>query len=264
MMTSQKFITDQYKWKLINKPIDIFENEYLRITSDSIQDSKYLNKSILLVGGGPSTIDRAWEKLDVDYIWTCNNFYTNPKLVNKKIDLVSLSNRVELDSKDFLSCIDNVHQIVFEPIHFHEKLNTNQFNIFYEKYKDRINFFDTKFQNKSGTIARLAILASLTGAKNIYIVGLDGHPWSKGFAQRHAFRPGWKWGWDERRNKPEAEWDYEVVKKDWNDMAIYLKKIADLCGVNLYNLGEGLEYNMFSKYSSNNFKLPEEILKVIK
>ena len=47
-------------------------------------------------------------------------------------------------------------------------------------------------------------------------------------------------------------------------MAIYLKKIADLYNINLYNLGEGLEYNMFSEYSSNNFKLPKEILKIVK
>lgn len=259
----QKFINECSRWRLINKPIDVFENEYLRISSKSIQGKRYLGKSIILVGGGPSTIDRAWEKLDVDYIWTCNNFYTNSKLDNKKIDLVSLSNRVELDCKEFLSRINDVDQIVFEPIHFHEKLNTNEFNTFYNKYKNKINFFDTRFQNKSGTIARLAVLALMTGAENVYIVGLDGHPWSKGFKQRHAFRPGWKWGWDERRNKPEAEWDYKVIKKDWNDMAIYLKEIADRYNTNLYNLGEGLEYNMFSKYSSKNFKLPDEILKII-
>ena len=242
-----------------------FENEYIKISSQLIlQSKKYKDKSILLIGGGPSTIDRSWEKLKVDFIWTCNNFYDNKKLNNKKIDLVSVSNRVELNSKDFLSHIDNVDQIFFEPIHFHEKLRSQEFNIFYNNNLDRINFFDTKFQNKSGTIARLAILALLTGAKDIYIVGLDGHPWAKGFTQRHAFRPGWKWGWDERRNKPEAEWDYKVVKKDWDDVAIYLKKIADLYNVNLYNLGEGLEYNMFSEYSSNNFKLPKEILKIIK
>jgi hypothetical protein len=46
-------------------------------------------------------------------------------------------------------------------------------------------------------------------------------------------------------------------------MAIYLKEIADRYNTNLYNLGEGLEYNMFSEYSSKNFKLPDEILKVI-
>lgn len=264
MIPSQKFTTGQHKWKLINKPIDIFENEYLRITSDSIQGDKYSNKSILLVGGGPSTIDRAWEKLDIDYIWTCNNFYTNPKFFNKKIDLVSLSNRIELDSKDFLSCIDDVSQIVFEPIHFHEKLNTNQFDIFYKKYKDKINFFDTKFQNKSGTIARLAILALISGAKNVYIVGLDGHPWTKGFTPRHAFRPNWKWGWDERRNKPEAQWDYGVVKNDFLDTSKYLNNISKEYNINLYNLGEGLKYNMISDYSSKHFKLPKEILNTVK
>ena len=76
----QKFINECSRWRLINKPIDVFENEYLRISSESIQGDRYSNKSIVLVGGGPSTIDRAWEKLDVDYIWTCNNFYTNSKL----------------------------------------------------------------------------------------------------------------------------------------------------------------------------------------
>lgn len=242
-----------------------FENKYIKISSQLIlQSEKYKDKSILLVGGGPSTIDRSWEKLKVDFIWTCNNFYDNKKLNNKKIDLVSVSNRVELKSKDFLSHINNVDQIFFEPIHFHEKLNSQEFNTFYNNNLDRINFFDTKFQNKSGTIARLAILALLTGAKDVYIVGLDGHPWAKGFTQRHAFRPNWKWGWDERRNKPEAQWSYKVIKQDWDNAANYLNNIAKKYNSNLYNLGEGLEYNMFSEYSSKHFKLPKEILKIIK
>ena len=36
----------------------------------------------------------------------------------------------------------------FEPIHFHEKLRSQEFNIFYNNYLNRINFFDTKFHYK--------------------------------------------------------------------------------------------------------------------
>ena len=32
------------------------------------------------MGGGPTTNQCQWEKLDYDYIWSCNHFYRHPKL----------------------------------------------------------------------------------------------------------------------------------------------------------------------------------------
>ena len=50
----------------------------------------YTGKSILIVGGGTSTLDRNWDKLDYDFLWTCNDFYKNDKVLSKKIDLYIL------------------------------------------------------------------------------------------------------------------------------------------------------------------------------
>ena len=47
-------------------------------------------KTILILGGGTSTLDRKWENLDYDYLWTCNSFYMEERLLNKKVDLFML------------------------------------------------------------------------------------------------------------------------------------------------------------------------------
>ena len=48
---------------------------------------KYINKNILVLGAGTSTLDTKWENLDYDYVWTCNDFYLSDRLVDTNIDL---------------------------------------------------------------------------------------------------------------------------------------------------------------------------------
>ena len=47
---------------------------------------KYTDKSILIIGGGTSTLDVKWENLDYDYVWTCNDFYLEPRVLSQNID----------------------------------------------------------------------------------------------------------------------------------------------------------------------------------
>ena len=35
----------------------------------------YQGKEILIIGGGPSTIDVKWENIKTDFVWSCNDFY---------------------------------------------------------------------------------------------------------------------------------------------------------------------------------------------
>ena len=55
--------------------------------------SRYKDKNILIVGAGPSTLDVDWEGLDLDfdYVWTCNSFFLNDRVLKQPIDLVALS-----------------------------------------------------------------------------------------------------------------------------------------------------------------------------
>ena len=53
--------------------------------------AKYKDKSILIIGGGTSTLDVNWESIDYDYIWTCNDFFLEDRVVSKDIDLYLLA-----------------------------------------------------------------------------------------------------------------------------------------------------------------------------
>ena len=60
---------------------------------------KYKDKSILILGGGTSTLDTKWENLEYDYIWTCNDFYISDRLSNVKIDLTIISYNTNINDK---------------------------------------------------------------------------------------------------------------------------------------------------------------------
>ena len=53
--------------------------------------AKYKDKNILILGGGQSTLDTKWENLPYDYLWTCNDFYLEPRVLNQEIDFYLLA-----------------------------------------------------------------------------------------------------------------------------------------------------------------------------
>ena len=68
---------------------------------------KYTNKDILIIGGGTSTLDRIWENIISSdmFIWTCNDFYKNSRVVNKDIDLYQLAYTTDLNYKRLIKVI---------------------------------------------------------------------------------------------------------------------------------------------------------------
>ena len=73
---------------------------------ETFEYKQYRNKSVLVIGGGPSTLEVNWKNLNVDYIWSCTNFFLNSDITSEDIDLVSLGNLQDYRDKRLTSYLD--------------------------------------------------------------------------------------------------------------------------------------------------------------
>ena len=144
--------------------------------------AKYKDKNILIIGGGQSTLDTKWENLPYDYIWTCNNFYLEPRVLNQEIDLYVLAYTTPLTEERLVNKLTNSETVVlYETSHYRGKQRTPQFKKFLETINIPIHETELQFFKdinrpayKSGAAFRLIQLALSTEAKTIYFTGFDG------------------------------------------------------------------------------------------
>ena len=124
---------------------------------------KYEGKRILVIGGGPTTNLINWQNIKYDYVFTCNQYFECDKLNNVTVDITSLINRIlkKANSTKLQNRLDKDNSyIAIEPYHSSMVFDHMTYKELTNKYKDKCIFFDTTFQNKSGTAPRLAILAA--------------------------------------------------------------------------------------------------------
>ena len=142
---------------------------------------KYKNKTVLIIGGGPSSKELDYETIDRDFTWSCNHFYLNNRLRNMKIDLAMLMAEPDINSEEF-----NNYRDTYKPylgFEVHDKWINYEFDD-YDKYF----CMHTRFYSKLGIGVRMLIFASALGCKEVKFCGLDGYePILKG---DHAFQPG--------------------------------------------------------------------------
>lgn len=227
--------------------------------------TKYKDKNILILGGGQSTLDTKWENLPYDYIWTCNDFYLEPRLLEQEIDLYVLAFTTPLAEEKLLNKLTNSKTtVLYETSHYRGKQLTSKFKQFREAiqipvHETELQFFkDTnRPAYKSGAAFRLIQLALSTEAKTIYFAGFDG--FNKDFSNIHAFtkHKGLK-DTDTRR-------DYEGHPMSY--LSIFTDAFNVIKGVKGYerlqNLGEGYDYNIGTPISKEYFPLTEETKKLI-
>jgi hypothetical protein len=226
-------------------------NKYINAKfPENFNFKKYEGKTIMVVGGGPTTNDASWENLEYDYIFSCNQYYECDKLHNKEIELVSLINRILVGNDLKLhEKLDNENTIIgIEPIHSSHVYRQKGFEHFYTKYSDRCIFFDTKFQSKSGVASRLAILAAMLKPKTIYMVGIDGHGDS---TTLHSFDKNLV---GIRDGNP-----LDVINKHHMQFSKYMYDICTELGISIYNLGEGHKDNAGTNVSCVYYPLTTEI-----
>lgn len=232
---------------------------------EKVMFEKYKDKKILILGGGQSTLDTKWENLPYDYLWTCNDFYLEPRVLNQEIDFYVLAFTTPLTDEGLRNKLKGSKTtVVYERSHYRQKQLTPGFT----KFKDAIEIpiHETELQffkennrpaYKSGAAFRLIQLALSTEASTIYFAGFDG--FNKDFSNIHAFtkHKGLK-DTDTRR-------DYEGHPLSY--VSIFTDAFNVLKGVQGYNrlqnLGEGYDYNLGTPISREFFPLTEETKKLI-
>ena len=234
--------------------------------------TKYNNKSIIIIGGGTSTLDVNWQNLDYDYVWTCNDFYLEAKVLSQKIDLFALGYTNDLSSDVLRSKLKQDKPLVYyNPIFYRGKQNTNEFKEFHSYIENDIFEMEVPFNEPthtpngeknpktlSGITFRLINLALLTEAKQIYFVGFDG--WNKEFSNMHAFtkQVGLK-DTDTRRTYSGTTESFVTVFTESFEYFLTMPKYK-----RLQNLGEGMDYNLGTSISKKHFPLTNKVYEKIK
>ena len=142
----------------------------------------YKGAKILIIGGGNSTNNMDWDKLEAyDYVWSVNHFFLHPVLKNKKIDLVMLMAEPKLDDSEWLKYRDKFQPIVgFE---VNKKWTAYKFDD-YKKYFCMHTYDYTIL----GACVRMIEFACFLGVSHLDFTGLDGV--EAILEGKHAFQPG--------------------------------------------------------------------------
>ena len=215
-------------------------------------------KTILIVGGGTSTLDRRWEDTPYDLLWTCNDFYKEEKFVDKKVDMYMFGHTTDLKSKELITKINKDKPTVFfESHHYRGKQLTKEFETFTLRLnvpvlQANINPGTAQGREcqKSGATFRLIQLALESNASYINYVGFDG--FDKEFTNKHAF------------TKHVGLKDTDT-RRDW--FSHYYTPFVDAHNYfvetnahqRLQNIGEGLPYNIGTEVSKEHYPLKEEL-----
>lgn len=226
---------------------------------------KYTGKNILILGGGQSTLDTKWENLPYDYIWTCNDFYLEPRVIDQEIDLYVLAFTTPLKEWRLISKLKgSTTTVLYERSHYRFKQTTPEFKKFQSEIEIPIHETELQFFKetnrpayKSGAAFRLIQLALSTEAKTIYFAGFDG--FNKEFSNIHAFTK------HKGLKKTDTRRDYEGHPMSY--VSIFTDAFTVLKGVKGYerlqNLGEGYDYNLGTPISREFFPLTEETKQLI-
>ena len=219
----------------------------------------YKDKSVLIVGGGPTTAEVKWEHIDYDYVWTCTNFFMNERLTDQDIDLVALGNLQDYTDKRLLGYLDSnpTTKILFENNYlYHDTLSKN-IN-FIERYKDRIFYGETEKKNTGivGPPARMIVLAANLGFKNIYFVGIDGFDFD--MKNVHAFTK------EDGLREGATHNEYTKYYVDHTNFASNIHKYFGN-RINFHNLGEaGKSHNTMSAVTRTLFPLNTKLYEAIR
>ena len=197
---------------------------------------KFHNKSIMIVGGGPSANTVNWENVKTDYLWSINKFYLNDKVANKGVDLATVASHIDILNDIELQEYMKKHKTIvsFEL----ERGNVSgeykkflQMADFAKLFPNQTTFFHTRYKSQPGVGMRF-ILHSFEEDKE---------------------NPNWynKYGNDFQKRQYIIFWDY-------------LLSLKQRFNYNIYNLGEDNEHNISGAISKLVSPLPDYIKEAVK
>lgn len=143
--------------------------------------SNYLDKTLMLIGGGPSSSDISWKENSYDYLWSMNQFYKSKIFENVRVDLAMIMSETNLDDEALINKANNDNTLLgFES---HDKWMNYDF-----KKDEKYFCMHTRFYGKIGIGARMKIFAAQLGFSKVYFTGFDGP--EEILLGNHAFEPG--------------------------------------------------------------------------
>jgi len=230
-------------------------------------EKDFIGKKILVIGGGTSTLDVRWENLEVDSIWTCNDFFLEQRLLEVPIEVYMLGHNTPLDNDTLVNKLNNDNTFTFyEPVYYRGKQASKEFIDFTSKLNNPvyasdipIPFKEYSAAQKAGAALRLIILGVIAKAQKIYFSGLDG--FNREFTNIHAFtkHPGLK-PTDTRRT---YEGTFDSYRNVFCSAFEFLAELDQGTRI-LQNLGEGFDYNIGTEISRKRFPLDPKVKELIK
>ncbi len=142
--------------------------------SDFDAFDKYQDRDILIIGGGPSTLNLLWEAKRTQHIWSCNHYFLCEELKHFRFDLAMIMPGVDTRSRPFLDRIFKDQPLL--GIELHDKwFSSEKLRQLCCEYGENNMFFShTRFFGKLGVGARMLILAASLGARKVQFIGFDG------------------------------------------------------------------------------------------
>jgi len=183
---------------------------------------RFRKAKVLVIGAGPSVRDNEWSPEGYDLICSCNHFYLYDR-VRPLVDFAVLNDEVFLLDKNLVElktvyCFENANRDV---------------SWFYNKHFERTMLAHTRYLSKIGSAARLICMATLWGASEVHIIGIDGER----APDTHIFEP----------TKPiTGFYNLEIYKRQYGELWDYLRRIG--LNTKFVNLGYGHKFNISSRY----------------
>jgi len=210
------------------------------VYSDLEHFKEYKDSTILIVGGGPSANKVDYDKIERDFVWSCNHFYLNHKLKNMKVDLAMLMSEPDLASKEFLEYREKYRPYLgFE---IHDRWLDYEFDD-YDKYF----VMHPNFYGRIGIGARMLVFAAALGCNNVKFVGFDGPEHQ--LRGDHAFEPG-KTTLPSVCNGKSYEQIISMHKEQYDFLWSYIKN--NFPNSNFFNIGFRSIYHELIEQGENN------------
>jgi len=243
--------------RVFSKQETLVHNNYDCVISLPEKYSKFKNKKIMIVSGGPSSKEVSWDKIDYDYLWTVNEFYKNEDLSRKQIDLLYLSSIVDFESQQLVESIENTEALLTFPLvtnYIHDKIELRRIENLTSRFEENSSYNYTRYSSTLGVGYKLIVLAIFSGASEIYTVGNDGFVSEN---MEHAFdgnkqSPGWYLQYGDRFQDRQFVIFWE-----------YIKTLQESFNFKIYNLGEGKDYNISSSITKTHFPLTQDIYEAL-
>lgn len=246
---------------------NILSSPLITFTDKNNYHESVKGKSVLVLGGGPTSMLYDWSEIKYDHLWTLNSFYQNKLYKDLTFDLIHIGSLIDPNDSKLIEYLDSKGsnaQLYYELAFYHGEKYSRLFSSgILEKYKERSNYYVTEFRGRIGGAPRLVLLAAFMGASDVYFTGIDGY--TKDNKRLHSF---WKGALDEIRTDipaqakehgGDAAHTYNESAIDFKEYLNLLNKISNDIGTKFYNLGEGHEANMIGDLYRDMLPLPSNL-----